>query len=72
MWCFVSESIFGYKDLEVQLYYTAGRLETYLSMKYLRKVDSKKFDGAMVSQLSLNGYCPVQSIHTVFSFSLMM
>jgi len=33
-----SETIFGYKDLQVQLYYHAGSLLTYLGMKYQSKV----------------------------------
>nr|CAG4634801.1 EOG090X06NC [Alona affinis] len=41
-----NESIFGYKDLQIKLYYTAGKLNTYLAMKYTKKVDPKKFDGA--------------------------
>ncbi|XP_031786692.1 histone acetyltransferase type B catalytic subunit [Nasonia vitripennis] len=34
-----SETIFGYKDLQVKLYYTAGSLETYLGMTYSEKVN---------------------------------
>jgi len=41
-----NESIFGYKDLRVKLYYTAGRLGTYLGMDYKSQVDPKQFDGA--------------------------
>jgi len=41
-----NESIFGYKDLQIKLYYTAGRLNTYLGMEYKSQVDPKKFDGA--------------------------
>ena len=44
----LSESIFGYKDLQIKLYYTAGRLNTYLGMEYKSQVDPKKFDGATV------------------------
>ncbi|KAK6183635.1 hypothetical protein SNE40_011071 [Patella caerulea] len=39
------ESIFGYKDLEVKMYYTAAKLTTYLSMSYIDKVTPKRFDG---------------------------
>nr|CAG4641713.1 EOG090X06NC [Eurycercus lamellatus] len=46
-----NESVFGYKDLQIQLYYTAGRLSTYLNMKYSKIVDSKKFDGAMADDV---------------------
>lgn len=33
------ETLFGYKDLKVKLYYTAGALETYLGMTYSEKVN---------------------------------
>lgn len=39
-----SETIFGYKDLQVQLYYSAGSLETYLGMKYTEKLHKGEFD----------------------------
>lgn len=32
-----SETIFGYKDLKIKLYYSAGCLETYLGMSYSEK-----------------------------------
>ncbi|KAG5320608.1 HAT1 acetyltransferase, partial [Acromyrmex charruanus] len=35
------EIIFGYLDLKVQLFYSAGSLETYLGMKYTEKVNAK-------------------------------
>nr|CAG4637028.1 EOG090X06NC [Ceriodaphnia reticulata]SVE72949.1 EOG090X06NC [Ceriodaphnia reticulata] len=41
-----NESIFGYQNLEVNLYYTAGKLNTYLGMKYTKQVDPKQFEGA--------------------------
>ena len=47
-WIIFSESIFGYQDLHVQLYYTAGKLTTYLGMKYKRKIEARKYDGAAV------------------------
>lgn len=37
------EIIFGYADLKVQLFYSAGSLETYLGMTYKEKVN-EKFD----------------------------
>nr|CAG4651841.1 EOG090X06NC [Triops cancriformis] len=40
-----NESIFGYKNLQIQLYYTAGNLTTYLGMKYDAKIDPKRFGG---------------------------
>ncbi|CAI9719858.1 histone acetyltransferase type B catalytic subunit-like [Octopus vulgaris] len=39
------ESIFGYRDLHLDLFYTAGALITYLKIKYLDKVTPEKFDG---------------------------
>lgn len=44
-----SESIFGYKDLKIKIYYTAGKLVTYLGIEYKEKADPKKFDGVEVS-----------------------
>ena len=43
-----SESIFGYKDLRVQIYYSAARLNTYIGMTHTDKVTPKKFDGIQV------------------------
>lgn len=40
-----SESIFGYKDLKIKVYYTAAKLKTYLGIEYKEKADPKKFDG---------------------------
>lgn len=33
-----NENIFGYTDLEIKLYYTAGSLQTYLGIVYTDKV----------------------------------
>nr|CAG4650171.1 EOG090X06NC [Sida crystallina] len=41
-----NESIFGYQDLCIQLYYTAGKLNTYLGMTFKSQIDSKQIDGA--------------------------
>ncbi|KAK2721127.1 hypothetical protein QYM36_003414 [Artemia franciscana] len=38
------EKIFGYKDLSIKIYYTAGHLNTYVGTEYTAKVDQKKFD----------------------------
>lgn len=35
------EIIFGYQDLKVQLFYSAGCLETYLGMTYTEKVNTE-------------------------------
>lgn len=40
-----SESIFGYKDLKIKIYYTAAKLVTCLGIEYKEKADPKKFDG---------------------------
>lgn len=39
------ENIFGYKDLAIQLYYSAAKLNTYVNMKYTDKVSPEKDDG---------------------------
>lgn len=33
-----NENIFGYTDLHIKLYYTAGSLQTYLGIEYTDKV----------------------------------
>ncbi|CAG5099875.1 Similar to Hat1: Histone acetyltransferase type B catalytic subunit (Mus musculus) [Cotesia congregata] len=40
-----SETIFGYKDLKIKLYYSAGSLETYLGMSYSEKLPKGMFEG---------------------------
>ncbi|XP_065309933.2 histone acetyltransferase type B catalytic subunit isoform X1 [Dermacentor albipictus] len=39
------ESIFGYRDLQVKLYYGSCSLTPYLGMSYTEKIDLKKSDG---------------------------
>ncbi|KAH6931487.1 hypothetical protein HPB50_024679 [Hyalomma asiaticum] len=39
------ESIFGYRDLQVKLYYACCSLTPYLGMSYTEKIDLKKSDG---------------------------
>ncbi|KAH8024581.1 hypothetical protein HPB51_025563 [Rhipicephalus microplus] len=39
------ESIFGYRDLHVKLYYGSCSLTPYLGMSYTEKIDLKKSDG---------------------------
>lgn len=34
-----SEKIFGYKDLKIELFYTAGWLRTYVNVTYKEKID---------------------------------
>lgn len=45
---FFSETIFGYRDLHVKLYYTAGKLTTYMNVDYKEKADPEKFEGVEV------------------------
>lgn len=40
-----SESIFGYSNLRVNIYYSASRLSTYISLSYTDRVDPKKSGG---------------------------
>ncbi|PVD37263.1 hypothetical protein C0Q70_04260 [Pomacea canaliculata] len=46
------ESIFGYKDLEVDLFYTAGKLIPYLGMKYVDRVPLKGLDGVYADNVT--------------------
>jgi len=46
-----NESIFGYKDLRVKLYYSAARLSTYLGMTYSDKVNPLKCDGVQPDEV---------------------
>uniref|UniRef100_A0A336KDZ6 Histone acetyltransferase type B catalytic subunit n=1 Tax=Culicoides sonorensis TaxID=179676 RepID=A0A336KDZ6_CULSO len=39
------ENIFGYKDLKVQIYYSAGPLDVYFNTSYSKKIDDLKLDG---------------------------
>jgi hypothetical protein len=47
--CF-RESIFGYHDLKIQLYYSAARLTTYFGITYTDKVTPDKFEGIQVRE----------------------
>ena len=38
---YCSETIFGYRDLKIKLYYSAGSLETYLGMTYTEKFNKQ-------------------------------
>ncbi|XP_076659519.1 histone acetyltransferase 1 [Halictus rubicundus] len=46
-----SESIFGYRDLRVKLYYSAGCLETYLGMTYSEKVNKSICEGVEADEV---------------------
>lgn len=39
------ENIFGYKDLKVQIYYSAGPLDVYVKTSYSKKIDDLNLDG---------------------------
>lgn len=47
-----SETIFGYKDLRIRLYYTAGALETYLGLEYTQKIDAEECDGVKADDIA--------------------
>ncbi|CAH2095312.1 unnamed protein product [Euphydryas editha] len=40
-----NENIFGYTDLKIKLYYTAGSLRTYFSISYSDKIEPNKSEG---------------------------
>lgn len=45
------ESIFGYHDLRIQLYYTAARLTTYFGITYSDRVTPDKFEGIQADEI---------------------
>ena len=47
--CVCRESIFGYKDLEVQMFYTAGKLIPYMHLNFTDRVSVTGTDGVFVS-----------------------
>ncbi|KAK1133061.1 hypothetical protein K0M31_014424 [Melipona bicolor] len=46
-----SESIFGYRDLRVKLYYSASCLETYLGMTYSEKINKLLYEGVEADEI---------------------
>lgn len=46
-----SETIFGYRDLRVKLYYSAGLLETYLDMTYSEKINKLAYEGVEADEV---------------------
>ncbi|CAH0402376.1 unnamed protein product [Chilo suppressalis] len=40
-----NENIFGYTDLRIHLYYSAGSLQTYLGIEYMDKIEPSKSEG---------------------------
>ncbi|ESO13193.1 hypothetical protein HELRODRAFT_184879 [Helobdella robusta] len=46
-----SETIFGYKDLRINMYYTACKMLTYVGIDYSEKINPKKFDGVQADDI---------------------
>lgn len=46
-----SESIFGYKDLKVQIYCSASRMITYVNITYSAKIDPEQYDGVKADDI---------------------
>jgi hypothetical protein len=44
------ESIFGYKELMIEIFYSSARLCTYLNMQYFDRISPHKFDGIEVCE----------------------
>ncbi|KAK2150607.1 hypothetical protein LSH36_399g07001 [Paralvinella palmiformis] len=45
------ESIFGYKDLKVQIYCSAARMITYVNVAYSAKIDPEQYDGVKADDI---------------------
>ncbi|XP_033114772.1 histone acetyltransferase type B catalytic subunit-like [Anneissia japonica] len=46
-----TENIFGYKNLRIQLYYSAARLSIYLNHTFTEKIDPTKYDGVQADNV---------------------
>ncbi|XP_785091.3 histone acetyltransferase type B catalytic subunit [Strongylocentrotus purpuratus] len=46
-----NETVFGYRGLKVQLYFSAARLTPYLTYTFEEKVNPKKFDGVQADPI---------------------
>lgn len=64
-----SETIFGYKGLAVELYYSSSRLYTYVNVKYDEIIDPAEFDGVQVS-LNIFSTNPQWTFATILCVSL--
>lgn len=53
IWFVSSESIFGYKDLRIDVYCTAARMLTYVGVRYSEKITPHKAEGVAVSCLHI-------------------
>lgn len=51
---YCSETIFGYRNLKVQLFYAAGCLETYLGMTYTEEANDLEFEGVKADKVLAN------------------
>lgn len=49
-----SEQIFGYRNLNVNIWYLCGSLKTYINISYSSRIDTKHANGAAVSTHSSN------------------
>lgn len=49
-----NECIFGYKDLKIRIFYTAGPLNIYLGTKYSSKIDEVNSDGLKADEITSN------------------
>lgn len=47
-----NENIFGYKDLKIGLYYTAGSLNIYLGIKYKNRIENFTTEGLKADDVS--------------------
>lgn len=64
-WFVCSEVAFGYKGLQIQLFYTAGNLSTLFKVKYSSKV-TEVFDCVEVRCVSYRFFLEVLIVSTLF------
>lgn len=46
-----NENIFGYTDLQINLFYTAGSLQTYVGIQYSEKINPADFNGVKADDI---------------------
>ena len=65
-----SENIFGYRGLEVQVYYTPGGLRTFVGVKYTEKVDPANSGGLKADNVvsALAEWLPADFITNIDKF----
>ncbi|KAJ8319622.1 hypothetical protein KUTeg_002824 [Tegillarca granosa] len=68
------ESIFGYRDLSIQIYYTAAKLIPYINMTYTDKVTPEKCDGLQADSVleTINKEMPPGVITNIDQFLSML